>query len=143
LPSAKEDWYTICSETQRRFFGCENYLTCKYTQFTLKPKRRCSNESNMSSQSQPNSNRLTALDGLRGISSLLVLATHLKLDIPLLTDQIAFLPLRFIVRTIMNTGNISVGFFFILCGFLMAYLYEDPRSYVSFVQKRYLRIFTV
>lgn len=97
----------------------------------------------MSSQSQPNSNRLTALDGLRGISSLLVLATHLKLDIPLLTDQIAFLPLRFIVRTIMNTGNISVGFFFILCGFLMAYLYEDPRSYVSFVQKRYLRIFTV
>jgi peptidoglycan/LPS O-acetylase OafA/YrhL len=95
------------------------------------------------SQSQSDSNRLTALDGLRGLSSLLVLATHLKLDIPLLTDQITFLPLRLVVRTIMNTGNISVGFFFILCGFLMAYLYEDPYRYVSFIQKRYLRIFTV
>lgn len=71
------------------------------------------------SLSQSHSNRLTALDGLRGLSSLLVFATHLKLDIPLLTDQIGFLPYRFLLRTVMNTGNISVGFFFILCGFLM------------------------
>jgi len=95
------------------------------------------------SQLQSNSNRLTALDGLRGLSSLLVLATHLKLDIPQITTQIPFMPLRFLLRTIMNTGNISVGFFFILCGFLMAYLYENPKSYVYFAQKRYLRIFTV
>lgn len=91
----------------------------------------------------PQKTRLTALDGLRGLSSLLVLATHLKLDTQEIVGQIGFVPLRFLVRTVLNTGNISVGFFFILCGFLMAYLYENPKSYLLFVQKRYSRIFTV
>ncbi len=95
------------------------------------------------SEPRPHSHRLQALDGLRGISSILVLITHLKLDLPQIVDLIGFTPLRILVRTLMNTGNISVGYFFILCGFLMAYLYENPESYTKFVQKRYFRIFSV
>lgn len=95
------------------------------------------------SEPQSHSNRLTALDGLRGLSSFLVLITHLKLDTPQIINLIGFDPLRVLIRTLMNTGNISVGYFFILCGFLMVLLYESPQSYIGFVQKRYFRIFSV
>ncbi len=82
-------------------------------------------------------NRLTGLDGLRGIAILLVFLTHINAA-PILNR----LPpsLRFIGETFFSSGVIGVSILFILCGFLMAYLYPQPDT-ISFLQKRYSRIF--
>src|SRR5689334_10257001 len=77
--------------------------------------------------------RLHALDGLRGIAILMVFFSHINAT--------------FISRgglwgaTLFNSGILGVSFLFILSGFLMAYLYPQPKSPVAFLQKRYTRIF--
>src|SRR5581483_7990763 len=84
---------------------------------------------------EKNTNRLHALDGLRGFAMMLVFLTHVN-------------P-QFIIQTfpfvdwigIFSSGVLGVSFFFILSGFLMAYLYPSPPSNVLFIQKRYTRIF--
>lgn len=85
-------------------------------------------EKNSSSQ------RLLSLDGIRGLAILLVLFSHLRINIldhtPNIFSQIVF-----------DSGVIGVSLLFILSGFLMTYLYPSPSSTLSFLQKRYTRIF--
>lgn len=79
-------------------------------------------------------NRLHALDGLRGFAMILVFLDHIN-AVPLiktfpLLDQIG----------LFGSGVTGVSIFFLLSGFLMAYLYPIPNG-IKFIQKRYLRIF--
>ncbi len=79
------------------------------------------------------SNRLHALDGLRGIAILMVFLSHINatyIDRSSLWGSYIF-----------NSGVLGVSFLFILSGFLMAYLYPQPKSGFAFIQKRYTRIF--
>lgn len=76
--------------------------------------------------------RLKALDGLRGLSILFVFLSHANLP---------FLPHNPITKVLTQGGFVGVAFLFILSGFLMAYLYPNPRSKLDFLQKRYSRIF--
>lgn len=84
---------------------------------------------------EPIKQRLNALDGLRGIAIILVLLSHL--DSTILFDKGSNL----LLKTIFGSGEIGVSILFILSGFLMAYLYPQPRTTLSFLQKRYTRIF--
>jgi len=79
------------------------------------------------------SNRLHALDGLRGIAIIMVFLSHINAT--------------FINRSTLfggyffDSGVLGVSFLFILSGFLMSYLYPQPKNKISFLQKRYTRIF--
>jgi peptidoglycan/LPS O-acetylase OafA/YrhL len=87
--------------------------------------------------SSPLSNhiRLSSLDGLRGLAILFVFLDHIKptfiiRSFPLL-DQLG----------IFSSGIFGVSILFILSGFLMTVLYPNPSSSITFIQKRYTRIF--
>lgn len=84
------------------------------------------------------SKRLSMLDGLRGIAILLVFLNHVDSK-PILSFFPLFL--KPIIETFFSSGVIGVSFLFILSGFLMAYIYPEPKSISSFLQKRYARIF--
>ncbi len=84
---------------------------------------------------EPLKKRLDALDGLRGVAIILVLLSHLNLNV--LFDKGSNL----LLKTIFDSGEIGVSILFILSGFLMAYLYPQPKSTLGFLQKRYTRIF--
>lgn len=81
--------------------------------------------------------RLDVLDGLRGLSMLLVLLNHvdsfhiIHVFPSVFQQYIAFFFL---------SGKLGVSFFFILSGFLMALLYSRPQKNV-FIERRYARIF--
>jgi len=83
-------------------------------------------------------NRLTALDGLRGIAIILVFFNHIdsKLIVGLFPS-----PVQPMISTLFSSGTIGVTMLFMLSGFLMAYIYPKPLSAFSFLQKRYTRIF--
>lgn len=82
-------------------------------------------------------NRLDVFDGLRGISVLLVFLNHIDSYYiihaapPFFQQYISFFFL---------SGKLGVSFFFILSGFLMAFLYPTPDTQ-HFIAKRYARIF--
>ena len=79
------------------------------------------------------SNRLHTLDGLRGIAIIMVFLSH---------SNATFINRSSLLGGyIFNSGVIGVTFLFILSGFLMAYLYPQPKNKLSFLQKRYTRIF--
>src|ERR1700722_9119672 len=79
------------------------------------------------------SNRLHALDGLRGVAIIMVFLSHINATLINRSN--------FIESYIFNSGVLGVTFLFILSGFLMAYLYPQPKSKLEFLQKRYTRIF--
>lgn len=80
--------------------------------------------------------RFTALDGLRGIAIIAVMLSHMQ-PVALTTS----LPsgIGDFVHMLFNNGLWGVTWLFILSGFLMAYLYPQPSK--SFLIKRYARIF--
>lgn len=89
-------------------------------------------------ENDASSKRLEMLDGLRGFAILLVFLTHI--DSSLVTSA---LPnwLQPIGLIITGSGRTAVSLFFLLTGFLMAYLYPTIQNNTSFLQKRYTRIF--
>lgn len=84
------------------------------------------------------SKRLDALDGLRGIAILLVFFNHIDSTI-----IVKVFPsfLRPVISAFFSSGVIGVSLLFILSGFLMSYIYPQPANTLSFLQKRYTRIF--
>ncbi len=81
--------------------------------------------------------RLTALDGLRGLAIVFVVLNHM--DSGYIINAFPIL-LRPFIAFLFSSGTIAVTFFYILSGFLMAYLYKNPQPH-DFIQKRYARIF--
>ncbi len=82
--------------------------------------------------------RLGSLDGIRGIAIILVFLNHIYTK-PILNALPASLHLIFNVIT--SSGRTGVSIFFLLSGFLMAYLYPKVGDKSAFLQKRYTRIF--
>lgn len=81
--------------------------------------------------------RLDVLDGLRGVAMLMVFFNHV--DSTYIVQ--AFPPsLQQIVSFFFLSGKLGISFFFILSGFLMAYLYANPVP-IEFIERRYARIF--
>lgn len=83
-------------------------------------------------------NRLTALDGLRGIAASGVVLFHIGY-FPILS----VFPFLAPVVQIITAGPNSVQILFVLSGFLMAYLHPQIVSPLVFLQKRYTRIIPV
>jgi peptidoglycan/LPS O-acetylase OafA/YrhL len=77
--------------------------------------------------------RLHALDGLRGLAIIMVFLSHINAGNINRTNLLG--------AFFLNSGVIGVSFLFILSGFLMAFLYPQPKSKQAFIQKRYTRIF--
>lgn len=81
--------------------------------------------------------RLDVLDGLRGVAMLMVFFNHvdsyfvIQAVPPVLQQFVSFFFL---------SGKLGLSFFFILSGFLMAYLYANPVP-MEFIERRYARIF--
>lgn len=81
--------------------------------------------------------RLVALDGVRGLAIILVILTHIPLGV--LYSLPEFLhPLWTIL---LANGKTGVSLLFLLSGFLMTWLYPQPNSAVGFWAKRYARVF--
>lgn len=76
--------------------------------------------------------RLDSLDGIRGLAILAVLLNHIPYVLPLsgILGSIVF-----------GSGVLGVSFLFVLSGFLMAFIYSEPKGNLWFLQKRYTRIF--
>lgn len=83
-------------------------------------------------------NRLLALDGLRGLSIIFVIFTHLPLGV---WYSVVPYQLHFLLNILLGNGPTGVFVFFILTGFLMGMLYPAPNSYLGFLSRRYLRLF--
>lgn len=83
---------------------------------------------------------IDALDGVRGIAILLVLAFHLQLDQTIPTSTVALQRLR----EMMSTGWSGVDLFFVLSGFLITGILLDTKDAInrgtSFYARRILRI---
>ncbi len=80
-------------------------------------------------------NRFRALDGLRGLAIILVLLNHINPQY--IVSAFPFLDWI----GLFSSGVTGVSFLFVLSGFLMAYLYPQPKDGLAFLQKRYTRIF--
>jgi peptidoglycan/LPS O-acetylase OafA/YrhL len=97
----------------------------------------------------PKEPRLPALDGVRGVGLLLVLATHLRvLHAP--SDELSSLPssatlLDKILLMATGSGWIAMDSFFVLSGYLITSILlrtkESPNYYSTFFARRALRIF--
>jgi len=79
------------------------------------------------------SGRLHALDGLRGFAIIMVFLSHINATFINRSNLLG--------SYIFDSGVLGVTFLFILSGFLMAYLYPQPKNKITFIQKRYTRIF--
>lgn len=83
--------------------------------------------------------RLTALDGLRGLAALSVSLSHIGFQISnIIPSEIAVTAYR-----TLAVGPNSVQIFFVLSGFLMAYLYPQIPDVLTFIKKRYARIIPI
>ncbi|MBE7182374.1 MAG: acyltransferase, partial [Terriglobus roseus] len=74
-----------------------------------------------------------ALDGLRGVAALIVVAFHTFEEFSY-GDH---------VKQILNHGYLAVDFFFLLSGFVVAYAYDDrwdKMSFGGFVKRRIIRL---
>src|SRR4051794_33260812 len=85
---------------------------------------------------QPESDRLTSLDGIRGLAILSVFLNHINASSISLPAKLGI-----VSEVLFTSGVIGVSFLFILSGFLMAYIYPTASNKVAFLQKRYTRIF--
>lgn len=87
---------------------------------------------------QGQSQRLVALDGIRGIAIFFVILNHIPLGIlyPKLPEF--FHPL---ITILLSNGKTGVSLLFLLSGFLMMWLYPQPASTFGFWSKRYARVF--
>lgn len=89
---------------------------------------------------QPDRQKLEALDGLRGIAVLAVMASHFERFLP---ASGAWLP----IKTIASYGWAGVDLFFALSGFLITGILVATRGsnnyFVSFFARRVLRIFPI
>ncbi len=83
-------------------------------------------------------NRITQLDGLRGIAIILVILNHLRLDLLYEYTPTFFHP---VLQTLTANGKVGVALLFMLSGFLMMSLYPVVELKLNFWQKRYERIF--
>ncbi len=83
--------------------------------------------------------RLLALDGIRGFAALSVVISHIGFNTRAVIDS----PIVLYVFRIFSAGPTAVQLFFVLSGFLMAYLYPTVADPFKFWQKRYLRIMPV
>lgn len=86
----------------------------------------------------PSTERVDQLDGLRGIAIVLVIINHLRLG-PIFALAPSWLHPFLAMFT--ASGKIAVSILFLLSGYLMARVYPQIPSYLSFLQKRYTRIF--
>ncbi len=77
------------------------------------------------------------LDGLRGLAIVLVFLNHI--DSRYIVSALPTF-LQPLCRFMFSSGTLGVAFFFVLSGFLMAYLYAEPLP-MEFIEKRYARIF--
>lgn len=93
----------------------------------------------MTATSSRETERITALDGVRGLAILMVLAHQLILDAPSSTHVWQSL------RSAMDAGWIGVQLFFVLSGFLITRILTSTRRsenyWQSFYMRRALRIF--
>ena len=84
------------------------------------------------------------LDGLRGIAALAVVAAHSSLYLRT-SDPISARGWGVFhdIWYVLSSGSIGVQYLFVLCGFLMGYLYwwEKNVTVWEFLKKRYARIF--
>lgn len=81
--------------------------------------------------------RLTTLDGLRGLAIIAVILNHLPASI-----WYEFLPRfsHFFLPVLFSNGKTGVMILFILTSFLMAWLHPQPKSLTSFLSRRYSRL---
>lgn len=88
--------------------------------------------------------RNRGLDGLRGIAALAVVAAHsalyLRTDDPVSSRGFGVFH---DIWYVLSSGSVGVQYLFVLCGFLMGYLYwwEKNVTVWEFLKKRYARIF--
>ena len=80
--------------------------------------------------------RLLPLDGLRGFAAISVVISHIGINL----QPIVAVPLYNFFFRMISSGTTAVQLFFVLSGFLMAYLYPVVNSSFAFLGKRYLRI---
>ncbi|MDE2590769.1 MAG: acyltransferase [Patescibacteria group bacterium] len=81
--------------------------------------------------------RVNSLDGIRGLAILAVFLNHIE---PAYVFKILPSFMLSITSMAFNSGVLGVSFLFVLSGFLMAYIYPNPKE-LEFLQKRYTRIF--
>jgi peptidoglycan/LPS O-acetylase OafA/YrhL len=86
-------------------------------------------------QAQPQ--RLTALDGIRGLAIFLVIFNHIPLSV---LHHILPGPGQQLLTMLLFNGKTGVSLLFLLSGFLMMWLHPQPKI-LSFLKKRYLRVF--
>ena len=83
--------------------------------------------------------RLTALDGIRGLAALSVVFSHIGFNIAAILN----LPIVILAYKTLAVGPNSVQIFFVLSGFLMAFLYSKIANVQNFLKKRYARIIPI
>lgn len=85
--------------------------------------------------------RFQSLDGLRGLAVLLVVFFHLNREI----NINSFFPtyLQSISKSIFGGGQVGVDIFFLLSGFLIAYIFHEVPEFWGYISKRWARIFPV
>ena len=83
--------------------------------------------------------RLTALDGIRGLAGLSVVLSHIGFNIAAILN----FPVVILAYKTLAVGPNSVQIFFVLSGFLMAFLYSKIANVHNFLKKRYARIIPI
>jgi peptidoglycan/LPS O-acetylase OafA/YrhL len=93
------------------------------------------------SSSGPGGSHIAALDGVRGLAILMVMAVHF------IGDQTAVIGLERVMTKLGNYGVWGVDLFFVLSGFLITGILSDskakPRFFKNFYVRRTLRIFPI